>query len=307
MKTFQSVSNYYIRFFGKKVFRLTVGGFGNCPNRDPITKEGGCIYCDIKGSGSDFLPLNLNVEEQINKLIKKDKSYILYFQPFTSTFCEENFLIQTIEKSLNNKQFLGISIGSRADTISPKLWEYFKKLKEKTYFELELGLQSSKEETLKLIKRGHTLMEFEKAVQKAKEIEIPIIVHIIIGLPSENLGDYLNTIKYINKLKIHGIKIHPLHIMYSSEISKIYNIKNKLNGGERFEVGGSPPLEILKLENYKEIIYKLLLELNENIILYRITSERYTEDFAGPLWLLKKNIVLNEIKNYLKDRGILIL
>lgn len=307
MKTFQSVSNYYIRFFGKKVFRLTVGGFGNCPNRDLKTKEGGCIYCDIKGSGSDFLPLNLSVEEQINKMIKKDKNYILYFQPFTSTFCEEEFLINTIEKSLKNKQFLGISIGSRADTISSKLWDYFKKLKEKTYFELELGLQSAKEETLKFIKRGHSLKEFEEAVERAKEIEIPIIVHILIGLPSEDLKDNLNTIKYINKLNIHGIKIHPLHIMYSSEISKIYNIKNKLNGGERFEVKGISPLEILTLENYKEIIYKLLLELNESIILYRITSERYTDDFAGPLWLLKKNIVLNEIKNYLKERGILII
>lgn len=307
MKTFQSVNNYYIRFFGKKVFRLTVGGFGNCPNRDPITKSGGCIYCDIKGSGSDELDLNLSVKEQIEKKLKKNKRYILYFQPYTSTFGDDDLLIDLIEESLKYKEFLGISIGSRPDTISSKLWEYFKKLKEKTYFELELGLQSSKEETLKFIKRGHTLKEFEEAVKKANEIEIPIIVHIIIGLPLENLEDYLNTIKYINKLKMHGIKIHPLHIMYSSEISKIYNIKNKLNGGERFEVKGVPPLQILKLENYKEIIYKLLLELNENIILYRITSERYTEDFAGPLWLLKKNIVLNEIKSYLKERGISII
>jgi len=306
MKKFETVSKYYIRIFKKKVFRFPVGGFGSCPNRDPITKEGGCIYCDIKGSGSDNLDYNLSVKEQIEANLKKDKSYILYFQPYTSTFCDEEFLIETIEESLKYQQFLGISIGTRADTISQKLWDYFDKLNKKTYFELELGLQSAKEETLKFIKRGHNLKEFDEAAKKAVSLGIFLIVHIIIGLPGEELDDFLKTIEYLNNLNINGIKIHPLHIMKTAEISKIYGIKNKLKGGEIFKNISLPELKILTLEDYKKILYEILLKLNERTVLYRITSERSTDDFLGPSWLLQKQKILKEIKDYLKERGILI-
>lgn len=307
MKKFETVSKYYIRIFKKKVFRFPVGGFSSCPNRDLETKEGGCIYCDIKGSGSDNLNYNLSVKEQIEANLKKNKNYILYFQPYTSTYCNEDFLIKTIEESLKYEQFLGISIGTRADTISSKLWDYFENLNKKKYFELELGLQSAKEETLKFIKRGHTLKEFDKAAKKAKELGIFLIVHIIIGLPGEKLEDFLNTIDYLNDLNINGIKIHPLHIMKSAEISRIYEIKNKLKGGEIFKKDNLPELKILTLEDYKEIIHKILLKLREETILYRITSERSTEDFLGPLWLLQKQKILKEIKEYLESKEILII
>lgn len=306
MKKFETISKYYIRNFKKKVFRFPVGGFGSCPNRNPETKEGGCIYCDIKGSGSDLLDYSLNLKEQIEKKLDKNKSYILYFQPYTSTY-NEDILIKSIEEGLKYKEFLGVSVGSRPDTISEKLWDFFKKLNEKTYFELEIGLQTSNENTLKFIKRGHSLNDFENAIKRAEKLNLNIIVHIIIGLPGENLDDFLNTIEYLNKFKIKGIKIHPLHIMSSSEISKIYKIKEKLKGGEVFLKENLSELKILTLEEYKKIIYEILKILKEDVILYRITSERRTGDFLGPLWLLEKGKILKEIKEYLKERDILVL
>ncbi|MEJ5166881.1 MAG: radical SAM protein, partial [Thermoanaerobaculia bacterium] len=183
MKKFETISKYYIRFFGKRVFRFPVGGFSNCPNRDPYTKEGGCLYCDIKGSGSDFLDYKLSIKEQIEGRLKEDKNYILYFQPYTSTYKDEEILIKNIEEGLKYRQFLGVSIGTRADCISDRMWEYLGRLNKKTYLELEIGLQSAKEETLKFIKRGHTLKDFEEAVKKGEKLNINLIVHIILGLP----------------------------------------------------------------------------------------------------------------------------
>ncbi len=289
------------------MFRFPVGGFGNCPNRDPITKEGGCIYCDIKGSASDFLNLNLSIEEQIKEKLGEEKSYILYFQPYTSTYCEEKYLINLIENSLKYPQFVGVSIGSRPDTISPKLWDYFEYLNKRTYFELEIGLQTSKEKTLEFIKRGHKLKEFEDSMKRVEKLNINTIIHIIIGLPGEDIKDFIKTAKYLNNFKIRGIKIHPLHIMKSSTLSKIYEIEGKLGGGEKFKKKNLPLLKILTLEEYKEIIYHFLSNLKEEIILYRITSERYTKDFLGPLWLLQKGKILKEIKDYLKEKDIIIL
>lgn len=289
------------------MFRFPVGGSGSCPNRDPLTKEGGCLYCDIKGSGSDFLDYNLSIKEQIKDRLKKGKSYILYFQPYTSTYKDEEILIKDIEEGLKYEEFLGVSIGTRPDCISENFWDYLKELKERTYLELEVGLQSANEKTLEFIKRGHTLKEFEEAVRKAEDLNINLIVHIILGLPGEGMDDFIKTADYLNKFKIKGIKIHPLHIMKSSALAKIYEIKEKLKGGEIFNLKGLPELEILTLEKYKEIIYEFLKNLREDIILYRITSERHTEDFLGPLWLLEKQKLLKKIKDYLKEKQILVL
>lgn len=306
-KKFLSLSSYYKKKFGKKIYRFPVGGFSSCPNRDPETKEGGCLYCDIKGSGSDALNYNLSLKEQIEGRINKSKNYILYFQPYTSTYGQEEILINNIEEGLKYKEFLGVSIGTRPDCISKKIWDYLKLLNEKTYLELELGLQSSNENTLRFIKRGHGLKEFEESIKIAESLNINIIVHIILGLPGEGMEDFISTAKYLNKFKITGIKIHPLHIMASSHLSKIYGIKEKLNGGEIFKIEGFPQLKILSLPEYKEILYNFLLNLKEEIVLYRITSERKTEDFLGPLWLLEKTKILVEIKDYLKKKGIFIL
>ena len=77
---------------------------------------------------------------------------------------------------------------------------------------VELGLQSSFDNTLKYINRGHDIASFDNMVKKLKEANINVVVHIIDGLPNETEDMMLETIRHLNKLHIDGIKIHNLFI-----------------------------------------------------------------------------------------------
>ena len=155
--------------------------------------------------------------------------------------------------------------------------------------QVELGLQSAKEETLKYINRGETLDEFELMVKKLRERKINVVVHIINGLPYEQEEDMLNTVKYLNKLDIQGIKIHMLHILKDTPLEKIYKSK---------------PFKVLTREEYVDITVKQLTYLRKEIVIHRITGDPKKEDLIAPTWLLKKFEVLNEIDKKMAKENI---
>ena len=155
--------------------------------------------------------------------------------------------------------------------------------------QVELGLQSAKEETLKYINRGETLDEFELMVKKLRERKINVVVHIINGLPYEQEEDMLNTVKYLNKLDIQGIKIHMLHILKDTPLEKIYK---------------SRPFKVLTREEYVDITVKQLTYLRKEIVIHRITGDPKKEDLIAPTWLLKKFEVLNEIDKKMAKENI---
>lgn len=166
--------------------------------------------------------------------------------------------------------------------------EYLKELNKKTDLVIELGLQTIKDETSKLINRAHTLKEFEDMYKKLKDNNIKVVVHIINGLPYETKEDMINTVKYLNNLKIDGIKIHMLHILKDTPLEKLYK-------KEKFHV--------LTRKEYVDIVCDQLEYLNEDIVINRITGDPHEEDLIEPFWLQKKFCVLNEIDKELVKRN----
>ena len=138
----------------------------------------------------------------------------------------------------------------------------------------------NKEETLKFINRGHTLECFKKAVEELRKRNINVVVHIINGLPNETKEDMINTVKYLNKLDIQGIKIHMLSITKDTELEKYYN---------------SQPFQILSQEDYIDIVISQLEHLRPEIVIHRITGDPKLEDLIEPKWLIKKVCVINNI------------
>mgnify|MGYP003305946186 CR=1 FL=1 len=179
--------------------------------------------------------------------------------------------------------------GIRGDEMSARdVEKYLSDLNTRTYLTIELGLQTIHEKTSKLINRGHTLKEFTDMVEKLKERNINIVVHIINGLPYETKEDMLETIKFVNNLGIHGIKIHMLHILKNTKLNDLYQ-------KEKFHV--------LTKEEYIDIVCDQLELLNEKIIINRITGDPKIDDLVEPNWLIKKFCVLNDIDKELKSRG----
>ena len=145
---------------------------------------------------------------------------------------------------------------------------------------VELGLQTIHPKTTQLINRGHDLACFEEMVKKLRSKNIPVIVHIINGLPYETKEMMIETVKYLNKLDIQGIKIHMLHIIKNTKLEEIYQ-------QEKFHV--------LTKEEYVDITCCQLEHLKENIVVHRLTGDPVKEDLIEPTWVLKKVSVLDDI------------
>lgn len=285
-KRYHTLDYYYKNRFHEKVFKVSLNVGFSCPNIDGKVGYGGCIYCSKTGSGEFAGNKEDSLEKQFleikNMMLKKwpKAKYIGYFQARTNTYAPVNELKKMYEKILNQENVIGLNIATRPDAISDECLDYLEELNKKTYLTIELGLQTTKEETTKLINRCHSLQCFEDMVKKLRERNIDVVVHIINGLPYETKKDMLNTVKYLNKLDIQGIKIHMLSITKDTPIEKMYQEKK---------------FKLLSKEEYIDIVVDQLELLREEIVIHRITGDPKLDELIEPTWLTKKFCVLNDI------------
>lgn len=290
-KRYHTLNYFYKKKFGKKVFKVSLNAGFSCPN---IKNGHGCIFCSNKSgdfAGNIKDDLKTQFETIKTNMEKKwpNSYYIGYFQAGTNTYAPLEVLKEKYSSILQIPNVVGLSIATRSDAINKETLDYLEELNKKTFLTIELGLQTIHEKTLKLINRGHTLKNFEKCVLELQKRKINIIVHIINGLPYETKEMMVETVKYLNKLNINGIKIHMLHILKNTPLEKMYT-------KEKFH--------ILTKEEYIEFTCEQLEHLNPNIVIHRITGDPTKEDLIEPTWLLKKFCVLNDIDKEMKKRNI---
>ena len=293
-KRYHTLDYYYKNKYGCKVFKVSLNGGFSCPNIDGTVGYGGCIYCSKTGSGEFAGDKKDEIHEQFTKvktmMHKKwpEAKYIAYFQARTNTYAPVSVLKELYEEALKEDNVIGLNIATRPDAISDECLEYLNELNKKTDLTIELGLQTTKEETTKLINRCHTLECFEKMVNKLRDNNIKIVVHIINGLPYETKDDMLNTVKYLNNLDIQGVKIHMLSVCKETPLEYMYN-------KEKFK--------ILTKDEYIDIVINQLELLRPEIVINRITGDPKLEDLIEPKWLIKKFCVLNDIDKEMVKRN----
>ena len=291
-KRYYTLDYYYKEKYNSKISKISLDQGLTCPNKDGSKGYGGCIYCS-KGS-SDFAgdktkPLKEQFES-IKKVMNSkwpNTKYIAYFQPNTNTYGPLEKLIQNFEEVLTYEDVVGINISTRPDSISKECYDYLEKLNKKTGLTVELGLQTIKEDTTKLINRCHTLKDFEDAVKELNKRNIKVLVHIIDGLPYQTKEDMLDIIKYLNKFNIWGIKIHMLNVVKGTELANLYEKEH---------------FHILTLPEYVDIIIDQLELLREDIVVNRLTADAKKEDLIEPEWIMKKFVVLDEIDKEMARR-----
>lgn len=299
-KHYLTLNNYLKNIYHKKVFKISLNGNFSCPNRDGKISHLGCIFCSEKGSG-DFAGDPLKpVKEQFNDIKKimlqkwNDGYYIAYFQANTNTYgtleklkntysqiVDEDFLIDPNVKVL--------SIATRPDCIDEEIVKYLSDINKKLPVWVELGFQTMHESSAKLINRGYDNKKLENAINLLKKYNITTIVHIINGLPNETKEMMIETVKYLNSLKIDGIKIHMLHIMKNTPLEKYFK---------------ENPFHVLTLEEYVDIVVSQLRYLDPNIVIHRVTGDSPKELLIQPLWTLKKFVVINEIDKLMRKENI---
>lgn len=292
-KRYHTLDYFYKNKFGSKICKVSINGGFTCPNIDGTSGYGGCIYCSKTGSGEfggnkkDDIPKQF---ENIRKVMSRkwpNAKYLAYFQARTNTYAPVEKLKELYEEALNQENVIGINIATRPDAISDECLDYLEELNKNTYLTIELGLQTTKESTTKLINRCHSLECFEEMVKKLRKRNINIVVHIINGLPYETKDDMLNTVKYLNNLDIQGLKIHMLSICKDTPIQYMYE-------KEKFH--------ILTKEEYIDIVINQLELLRPEIVIHRITGDPKIDDLITPSWLTKKFCVLNDIDKEMVKR-----
>lgn len=294
-KPYRSLNEYYREIFGRKTAKISLDGGFTCPNRDGTCGERGCLFCSAGGSGDFAENAALSITEQIENGKKQtsDKwkvpAYVAYFQAFTNTYAPVEELRRKYEEALSCDGVEGISIATRSDCLPEDVLDLLAELNQKTKLWVELGLQTSDEESAKRIRRGYPLSVFEKAVHDLAERKIPVIVHVILGLPGENRETILNTIDCVNRLPVQGIKLQLLHVLSDSDLAKLY------------EAGNYTPLT---KEEYIALVGDCIAHLREDIVIHRLTGDGDKNTLLAPLWSLRKRDVLNSLHKYLKENNI---
>ena len=296
-KPYNSLHEYYKHKYGHKVAKISLNCGFTCPNRDGKKGYGGCTYCSKNLSGDFAGDKNKSLHDQFNDIKavmeKKWKNilYMPYFQAGSNTYAPVDYLKNIFEESLTfaPDKTIGISIATRGDCINKKIADMLGELNKKTHVQVELGLQTSNEKTSELINRKMTNDELEIAVDLLRKHNIEVVLHIINGLPNETENDMLETINYVNKLDIQGIKIHSLLILNDTIMADEYN-KN--------------PFKILSLNEYVDITVKQICNLRPDIIIHRLAADGNIKDLIEPKWTIKKMVVMNEIDKKMRKEGL---
>ncbi|MBQ8802895.1 MAG: TIGR01212 family radical SAM protein [Tyzzerella sp.] len=294
-KRYYSLDYYIKETFGEKLYKLSLDGGMTCPNRDGTLGNRGCIFCSVGGSGDFAGDRNISIKEQLEQgrqLVKrkhKGSSYIAYFQAYTNTYAPVSYLEKIFMEAIEEPDVKVLSIATRPDCLSSDILDLLSRLNQIKPVWVELGLQTIHPESAKFIRRGYDLDVFEKSVYDLKKIGVSIIVHTILCLPNETEKEMLETIYYLNKLPINGIKLQLLHILKNTDLADYY---------------GDKPFFLPNLEEYLELLGKLVSHLRPDIVIHRLTGDGPKSLLIAPLWTSNKRLVLNSMQKYFKDADI---
>lgn len=290
-KRYFSLDYYIKQNFGEKLYKLSLDGGMTCPNRDGTVGNRGCIFCSAGGSGDFAGDRRLSIKKQMEaeKQLLRGKyngsSYIAYFQAYTNTYAPVSYLETIFFEAIQEPEVKILSIATRPDCLSPEILQLLQRLNNIKPVWIELGLQTIHEKTADFIRRGYTLDIFEQAVHALHNIGIPVIVHTILCLPNETADMMLETISYLNRLPIQGIKLQLLHVLKDTDLAVYYQ---------------ESPFPIPTLEQYLELLGFLLSRLRPDIVVHRLTGDGPKALLMAPLWSSNKRFVLNSIQKYLK-------
>ncbi|NTV49940.1 MAG: TIGR01212 family radical SAM protein [Geobacteraceae bacterium] len=289
-----SYGSYLRRRFGVRISKVNVDAGFTCPNRDGSKGTGGCIYCNNVSFSPKGTLSAVPLEEQMaagmayHRIRLGSEKFIIYFQKYTNTYASVELLSELYHQALDHPDVIGISVGTRPDSLSDEALDLLTEIARTKYVCLELGLQSMDDAILDRINRGHTLDDFIGAVDRAAGRNFDICAHLIHGFPGESSEEFLKTADLMAGLPVDSIKLHQLHAVEGTELAELYRR------------GKFTPLT---LEAYVSTIADFLELLPPRITIQRLYGSAPLAISVAPQWGLKNNQMWYAIVNELTRRG----
>lgn len=300
---FKTYNNYgaYLKtkYPGERVFKIVVDGGFTCPNRDGSKGYGGCTYCNVDAFTPETTRKMPTIREQVEKGIERavngyaaDK-FIIYFQPNTNTYAPTHFLKMMYDEALSicPEKTVGLSVGTRPDCIDAEKVALLESYMERGLnVDLEMGMESIYDDTLKRINRGCSHDEFLQAMELVKNSSLDVCVHTVFGFPWESKDMMLKYADEINKHEqIKFVKLHQLYIVEGS----ILGVQYKRN-----------PFKLFSLEEYTDFLCEFVPLLRPDIVVQRLFGISDYDLLIAPEWGLKKSGIQSYIDKELERRDV---
>ena len=279
---YNNLSEYFRGKYGKRIKKICIDGGFSCPNRDGKCGTGGCIYCGERGAGEHIVP-SKSIESQVRSALLRageNDLFLAYFQNFSNTYAPLDVLRSRYDEALIDKRIVALAIGTRPDCIDEGVAALIAEYKDRVDVWVELGLQTSNDKTAEIINRGYKTEVFERAVRILQKYDIPIVAHMIVGLPGEEKEDALNTARYISNLGIWGIKIHSIYVMSDTALADMY-LQNLY----------TPPT----IHAYVNTVAEIISILPSDMVIHRLTGDCPKDRLIAPTWNKDKNHIIESI------------
>jgi radical SAM protein (TIGR01212 family) len=297
-RRFNAYSEYFKKEVGQRVQKLAINAGFTCPNRDGTLSFGGCTYCDNNAFNPSYCNPQKSIQQQIEEGItfhknryRRAEKYLAYFQAFSNTHAPLDKLKNAYNQALSQKDIVGLAIGTRPDCIDEEKLAYFSQLAKKHYLMIEYGIESCNNDTLQLIRRGHTFEQAVKALEMTAQAGIKTGAHFIFGLPTETITDWLQWTDIISKLPLNNIKFHQLQFIKGTAMADLYEQKPELF--HRFP-----------LAEYIDFMVDFVERLNPSIVIERFAGEVPPHFLSQPAWgLIRNDQILQAIEKKLEERN----
>lgn len=282
--------------YGGKVYKIPINLPGTCPNRDGLLGKTGCIFCGEKGAGFEAAVCSFDVVSQLQNNIAymapkyKPDYYIAYFQNYTNTYMAIDTFREVIEAACIDG-VVGVSVSTRPDCIGKPYLDVLKDVSEKknVKIEVELGLQSVNEKTLKEINRGHDVSTFIDAVKRVHAYGFSVCAHLIGNLPWDSEEDNLRAVALIGELGVEAVKIHSLYILKDTIL------------GKRYEQG---EIDLISSDEYIDRLVNMIRHLPENVVIQRLFGRAPEEDTLFCNWQMSWRKLQNQLEAKLQNEGV---
>ena len=292
LERYKHLNKYLKDKFGERTLKICIDGGFSCPNRDGRVGYGGCAFCSERGSGEHIVPDKIS--NQVKHYFSSYKAerankFIAYFQNFTNTYDSIENLKMKYDAALIDDRIVALAIATRPDCISEDICKLLKSYSKKYYVWVELGLQTSNENTGKVINRGYTDEQFSAAVSLLNKYNIDVVTHIMVGLPGENFDDIKNTVEFINNHSIQGLKIHSTYVVKNTRLADMY-----------FNGTYTP----ISLEYYLDCACYILTHISPDIVIHRVSGDAPKDLLIAPDWNLHKKWIINGLDKLFRDKDL---
>ena len=293
-KPYNDFGNFLANIFPYKVQKISINAGFTCPNRDGTKGWGGCTYCNNQTFSPEYCMTEKSVAEQLEEGIRffsrkyPEMKYLAYFQAYTNTYDTFEKLIRKYEEALKSPEVAGLIIGTRPDCMPDELLAYFAALAKEKFVLIEYGVESTSDETLGRINRGHTFSDAQEAIIRTAGRGIYTGAHLILGLPGEKREDILRHADVISRLPLTTLKLHQLQLIRNTRMAKEF----QENAGD---------FHLYTVDEYIDLVIDFIERTNPSIVIERFVSQSPKELLIAPDWGLKNHVFTAKVNRRMAE------